>query len=53
MEEATVMEAPAVQISKRAISSSRDRNSSDEARTRMHSEELILLIASRHLSLGV
>ncbi|MCA1437337.1 hypothetical protein I6F33_30895 [Bradyrhizobium sp. BRP20] len=47
------MEAPAVQISKRAISSSRDRNSSDEARTRMRLEDLIVLIESRQVSLGV
>ncbi|MCA1471030.1 MULTISPECIES: hypothetical protein [unclassified Bradyrhizobium] len=47
------MEAPAVQISKRATSSSRDRNSSDEARTTMRLEDLIVLIESRQVSLDV
>lgn len=47
------MEAPAVQSSKRAISSSRDRNSSDAARTRMHLEDLSVLIESRQVSLDV
>ncbi|WP_164940758.1 hypothetical protein [Bradyrhizobium zhanjiangense] len=47
------MEAPAVQISKRAISSSRDRNNSDEARTRMRLEDRIILIESRQVSLDV
>ncbi|MBB4396618.1 hypothetical protein GGD66_002241 [Bradyrhizobium sp. CIR48] len=47
------MGAPAVQSSKRAISSSRDRNSSDEARTRMHLEDLIVLIESQKVSLDV
>ncbi|WGD50913.1 hypothetical protein QA641_35895 [Bradyrhizobium sp. CB1650] len=47
------MEAPAVQISKRAISFSRDRNSSDEVRTRMRLEDLIVLIEFRQVSLDV
>lgn len=51
--EATVMGAPAVQSSKRAISSSRDMNSSDATRTRMHLEDLIVLIESRQVSLDV
>lgn len=47
------MGAPTVQSSKRAIASSRDRNNSDAARTRMHLENLIVLIESRQVSLDV
>ncbi|SFQ34853.1 hypothetical protein SAMN05216330_1306 [Bradyrhizobium sp. Ghvi] len=47
------MGAPAMQISKRATSSSRDRNSSDATRARMHMEDLIVLIEACQVRVDV